>query len=324
MVETSREKAIMLTRTIPAVLAFCFIAVPLTASDRKGYPMDVNAGGVQKIVFDVQEGNFALRGSPQAKEIHMIISIDRMWIFKLGEQDILKRLIKISGEGTPEVTIRTDIPRGILSFGRAEYPIDFEVVVPDRAKLEIQDTSGNIAIRDMNGHVTVHDGSGTVALRNLNGGVSLQKESGDVKISDIRDAARIESKTGQMDIRRTGALDIRDADGNLTISDAASARVRSRGGNLHISNVKGDLEVDDESGEIILSRIGGKVDVRDTSGQIRAMDTGPLSIRDTSGDITVRRASSLDVIAKESGQIAVGGILGPVNVPPGFKIKKLK
>jgi hypothetical protein len=314
----------MVTRTIFGLFAICIVSAPVGASDRKAYPMNVSAANVQKIVFDVQEGNFALRGAPDAKQIRMMVSIDRMWVFRLGEQDILKRLIKISGEGTPEVTIRTEIPHALSSFGRAQYPIDFEVVVPDNAKLEIRDTSGIIEITEMKGDVEVQDGSGTVALRNLSGGVLLQKKSGDVKISDVSGAVTIESETGQMDIRRTGTLDIRDANGNITIADAGSARVRSRGGNLRISGVKRDLNVDNESGEIVITRVGGKVEVRDTSGQIRVEDTGPISIHDTSGDIAVRRAASLDVVTKESGRIAVGEIAGPVHVPAGFKVNQLQ
>ncbi len=78
--------------------------------------------------------------------------------------------------------------------------------------------------------------------------------------------------------------------------------------------------MDNEAGEIVLSRVRGSVDVRDTSGQIRAEDTGPLTIRDTSGDITVRRAASLNVVTKESGQIKAGSISGTINVPAGFKV----
>jgi hypothetical protein len=316
--------AAMLLRKTIGLLAICIFSVPLAASDRKAYPMDVSTAGAEKIIFDVQEGSLILRGDPQAKDVRMMVSIDRMWIFKLGEQDILKRLITISGERTPEVTIRTDIPRGISNFGGGEYPIDFEVVVPDHLKIDVRDTSGKIQISDTKGDVAIQDGSGSLALRNLSGKVILNKKSGDVRISEISGALTIESESGQMDIRRVGTLNIGDANGNLTITDAAAARVRSRGGNVRISDVKGDLDVDDESGEIILRGITGKTDVRDTSGQIRAEDTGPLRIRDTSGDITVRRAASLDVIAKESGRIAVDGIAGPVSVPPGFKVNQLK
>jgi DUF4097 and DUF4098 domain-containing protein YvlB len=309
---------------IAGIILGCFLSVSSMAAERKSYPMNVRADGVQRIVFDVQEGDFVLRGSPDAKEIRMMVSIDRMWIFKLGEQDILKRLISISGEGSPEVTIRTDIPRGILSFGRAAYPIDFEIVVPERANLSVRDTSGKIEIEDMQGNVAAQDGSGTVSFWNLRGGLSLRKQSGDVKTRDISGVAMIDSETGQMNLQDMGELEIRDANGNITVVGASSARIRSRGGNLRVSNVKGNVQVDNESGEIILSRIGGSVDVRDTSGQIRTADTGPLTIRDTSGDITVRRAASLNVAAKESGAIAAGGISGSLTVPASFKVKQLK
>lgn len=314
----------MVTQGIVSFFILCILSAPLAAAGRKAYPMDVSVRDLQRIVFDVQEGNFVLRGAPDAKEIRMMVSIDRMWIFKLGEQDILKRLIKISGEGTGEVMVKTDIPRGISSLGRAEYPIDFEVVVPDHARLEVHDTSGKIEITDMKGDVEVQDDSGTLALRNISGGITLHKKSGDVKISDIKGAAIIESQSGQMDIHGMDTLDIRDANGNITITDIASARVRTRGGNLRIADVKGDLNVDNESGEIVISRVGGTVDIRDTSGQIRTEDTGPLIIRDTSGDITANRAASLEVIAKESGKIAAGGIGGEVKAPPGFEVKPIR
>jgi hypothetical protein len=100
------------------------------ASDRKTYPMDIPAGAVRAINFDVQEGEFVVRGDPTATSVSMRVSIDRFWIFRLGEEGILKRLIKISGEGTSQLTIATDLPRSLANWGRAEYPIDFEVVVP--------------------------------------------------------------------------------------------------------------------------------------------------------------------------------------------------
>ena len=92
------------------------------ASDRKTYPMDIPAGAVRAINFDVQEGEFVVRGDPTATSVNMRLSIDRLWAFRLGEEGILKRLIKISGEGTSQLNIVTDIPRSLANWGRAEYP----------------------------------------------------------------------------------------------------------------------------------------------------------------------------------------------------------
>ena len=128
------------------------VALPLFAGARKSYPMNLPATGVQSVVFDVQEGDFVLRGDPAATEVRVNVSIDRTWIFKLGEEGILHRLITVSGQGTKELRIVTDIPRALSNWGRAQYPIDFEVVVPAghegaRARHLGQDRAGGRAGR---------------------------------------------------------------------------------------------------------------------------------------------------------------------------------
>src|SRR5262249_28482951 len=147
-----------------AALIFLLFAHVSWASDRKTYPLDIPAAGVRIISFDVQEGEFMLRGDPNATSVGMRVSIDRLWIFRLGEEGIVKRLIKVTGAGTSELKIVTDIPRSIANFGRAQYPIDFEVVVPARIPLQLRDTSGIIRISQMNAPVEVHDGSGTLTI----------------------------------------------------------------------------------------------------------------------------------------------------------------
>src|SRR5262244_199066 len=80
------------------------------------------------------------------------VFIDRFFIFKLGERDILRRLIHITGQGTTDMlTVATDIPRSLSNWGRAQYPIDFEVIVPESMKVRVRDTSGDIHIRDVSG-----------------------------------------------------------------------------------------------------------------------------------------------------------------------------
>lgn len=44
-----------------ASLALAFV-LPAFAGDRKSYPMNLPAAGVESVVFDVQEGDFVVRG----------------------------------------------------------------------------------------------------------------------------------------------------------------------------------------------------------------------------------------------------------------------
>ena len=310
-------------RFILAAALMILFALPAVAADRKSYPMNVPAAGAESVVFDVQEGDFVLRGDPAATEVRMNVSIDRTWIFKLGEQDILKRLITVSGQGTQELKIVTDIPRALSNWGRAQYPIDFEVVVPAGMKVRLHDTSGKIELVGVRGDVEIDDGSGTLAVWQLGGALRVRKQSGDIRVEEVRGATILNSHSGQTHLARLNALEVEDSDGNLDISDVASARIHNRGGNLSVQRVKGDVEINDDSGEIVVADVAGAVQIRDTSGQIRTARTGAVTIQDTSGDVTVVQAASLRVNSKESGEVMVRGMQGPVEAAPGVKVKPI-
>jgi hypothetical protein len=286
------------------------------ASDRKTYPLDIPAGAVSAISFDVQEGEFVLRGDPTVTSVKMRVSIDRLWVFRLGEEGILRRLINVSGQGTNQLKIATDIPRSLANWGRAEYPIDFEVVVPAGIPVQIRDTSGTIRISQLDAPVDVHDGSGTLVISDIHGAVTVVKESGDIQVERVSDLTRITSKTGQVKLHELAGLEVEKSEGNVDVVHTGSARIRNKGGNLRVSDVKGTLEIEDESGEIQIADVEGDVKIRDTSGQIRASHVGAVTIDDTDGDITVRQATSLLVRQKESGQVKVLSINGSVEVPP--------
>ncbi|MDP9263373.1 MAG: DUF4097 domain-containing protein [Acidobacteriota bacterium] len=305
-----------------APLALAFV-LPATASDRKSYPMNVPAAGAESVVFDVQEGDFVLRGDPVATEIRMNVSIDRAWIFKLGEEGILHKLITVSGQGTKELKITTDIPRAISNWGRAQYPIDFEVVIPAGMKVRLHDTSGKVELVAVRGDVETDDGSGTLAVWQLGGALRLRKQSGDIRVEEVRGPTVINSHSGQIHLARLNALEVEASDGNLDVSDVASARIHNRGGNISVQRVKGDVEIDDDSGEIVVADVAGAVHIRDTSGQIRTARTGAVTIQDTSGDVTVVQAASLHINAKESGEVMVRSVEGQVEAAPGVKVKPL-
>jgi len=308
---------------LAAVAALMLVLAPFSfAASSHGYTMDVPAANVRSIAFDVQEGDLIIRGDPNATTVQMRVSIDRYWLFRLGEAGILKRLVKVSGEGTPELKIVTYIDPSWHNYGRAEYPIDFEVVVPAAAVLNIRDTSGVIEISGINSAVEVHDTSGTLAVRHVKGPLSIDKESGDVKVEDVIGTVTLASRSGQLQFLRVGELNVTASDGNLDVSGTGSARLINKGGNIRISGVNGSVRIDDDSGEIQVSQVGGDVSIRDTSGQIRASHVGALTVDDTSGDLVVDGAQSVNVRTKESGQVKLKNIAGEINVPPGITLAR--
>jgi len=292
------------------------------AASRHGYTMDIPAAGVRAIAFDVQEGDLVIRGDAAATSVQMHVTIDRYWLFRLGEKDILKRLIKVTGEGTPQLKIVTDIQPSWRNYGRAEYPIDFEVVVPAGAVVHVHDTSGKIEISGMTSSIHVQDGSGTLSVQRAKGPVDVTKESGDIVVEEVAGNVTINSRSGQMRLKRLGELNVTASDGNIDVSDAGSVRLINKGGNIQISRVTSGVNIDDDSGEIQVSDVRGDVAIQDTSGQIRATRVGALTVDDTSGDVTVDGAKSVNVRTKESGQVKLRNVAGDVKVPHGITMAR--
>ena len=313
----------MLSRKVIAVVVAIVALAPASwAARRKMFPMNVPAAGAKTVAFDVQEGDFVVRGDPSVNEVQMRVSIDRYWLFKLGEEGILKKLIQVDGEGTGALTIRTRIEPSWRNWMRAEYPIDFEIVVPAGANLQVHDTSGKIVITEMRGQVAVEDTSGTLEVQSVAGPVRIEKESGDIRVIDVAGAVTIGSKSGKLHVDRVGTLEILRSSGNVEVMDAASARIENKDGNITVNGVKGALIIDDDSGEIQVRNAGGEVAIHDTSGQIRTVQTGPLTVDDTSGDLTVERAASLTIRSKESGAVKVKNVSGKVEAPETVAVKR--
>ena len=189
--------------------------------------MQMPAAGVRTIGFDVQEGELVLRGDPHATSVSMRVSIDRLWIFRLGRKESSNDPSRSLGEGTGELKIVTDIPRSIASWGRAEYPIDFEVGLPAGIPLQVRDTSGSIRISPLNAPVEVHDGSGTLMISDVHGVVTVVKDSGDIQVEPVSDVTRITSKTGQMRLHDLARLEIEESDGSLEIVTTGPGHIRA-------------------------------------------------------------------------------------------------
>jgi len=62
---------------VPCFISLLFVSGSW-ASKRKTYSMDINASGVHTITFDVQEGEFVLRGDPSATTVSMRVSIESL------------------------------------------------------------------------------------------------------------------------------------------------------------------------------------------------------------------------------------------------------
>ncbi|MEZ4416574.1 MAG: hypothetical protein R3E10_12575 [Gemmatimonadota bacterium] len=133
-------------------------------------------------------------------------------------------------------------------------------------------------------------------------------------------AADITDGSGEIEIRGTGPLTLRDGSGSLTIRDiVGGARIDDGSGEIEISGVQGDVEVEDGSGGITIEEVSGGVHLRDGSGQveIRGVErdvevsdkgSGQIEVQDVRGDLRVQ--------GTRRERIRYANVAGEVDLPP--------
>jgi len=122
--------------------------------------------------------------------------------------------------------------------------ISMTVTVPASMDVFIDDGSGFIEVKGLDGDVTIEDGSGSIDLSEIRGAVTIEDGSGWINIDNV--AASVEIRD------RSGGISVSRVDGDVTIDDGA--------GNMAVRDVSGNLViVDNGSGRLRYSGIGGQI-----------------------------------------------------------------
>jgi len=122
--------------------------------------------------------------------------------------------------------------------------VSMTVTVPASMNVFVDDGSGFIEIRNVDGNVTVEDGSGSIDLSEIRGNVTIEDGSGWIDVDNVTASVKIKDRSGGISVSRVK--------GDVTIDDGA--------GNMAVRDVSGDLViVDSGSGRLRYSGIGGQI-----------------------------------------------------------------
>lgn len=254
-----------------AALVACTLAIPAYATDCEHTAhRTANAAGpdIKRLVVEAGAGDLVVRGS-ESREV----KVDGQACASSAELlDGIKLEIRREGDTVYLRTALPDISDALLGFTRYAY-IDVTVDVPKTAMLEVEDSSGDLQVSEVQGAKIV-DSSGDQRVEHIAGDLDIGDSSGEIRIADVRGGLRLKDSSGDVDVDgiqgdvlvtvdSSGDLDIRHVDGGVHILNDSS-------GAIEIENVKRDVAIDkDSSGGIQVRDIGGNFTVRsDGSGGI--------------------------------------------------------
>lgn len=215
----------------------------------------------------------------------------------------------VNGRGAVVTIDVTDIPQGFRVvererggsvvfdiqgrntwFSRVSGDPTVRVELPSGTNLDIQSSSGDIAIETIRGTVRLRSSSGDIAIEDIGGEAFIDSSSGDIRVGEATGAFVIDSSSGDVRMRRyRGAMQARTSSGDIEVAElriTGATEVVSSSGDIQI-DLDNDLRdityvLQSNSGNLQYGTIRGEKTLSGGAGRFQ------IHASTSSGDISIR------------------------------------
>jgi hypothetical protein len=133
-------------------------------------------------------------------------------IYQRSANDDYRLVLEADGENGARLVAEA----ASTAFSSSDY-IDLTILVPRSTHLRIEDGSGSIRVRGVDGDLDLEDGSGSVTIAMIGGNITINDGSGSLSIEGIGGDLRIDDGSG--------SIDVSEVAGKVTVSDGSGADV---------------------------------------------------------------------------------------------------
>jgi len=183
--------------------------------------------------------------------------------------------------------------------------IDFELVVPEGAAVDVQNTKGAIVLAGVRGAVVAQNVTGRIALEDVRGPMRLRTVSGDVIAERVAGPIEGSAVSGSLSFRRSRLwrTDVQTVSGDVTVegdlAGASQHRLRTISGDVSLALSGSSFRVDYRSLSGALHASRGDEQLRHEQRYMREALVGDgrvvVQVRTTSGPLSLLRAAEPDV-----------------------------
>lgn len=223
------------------LIALLSLSLAALAGADKTEKLNLAAGGIDRLEIDCGSGFLHITGKAGLSEIRVTAEIEvdgGRDVDEFIERNVTLRLEKRGNRAFLESKVDNSF------FSNRNAVINLTVEVPQPMALDINDGSGSIEIRDIEGDIILDDGSGSLTIERVRGRVEIEDGSGSIDIDDVEGDLEVDDGSGSLTIRRiSGSVEVTDGSGSITIDTVSKdVYIRESGsGGLSIDNVSGKV-----------------------------------------------------------------------------------
>jgi hypothetical protein len=254
------------SRVTTLAIVSALVTAPTLGAQERGHvtaprTARVSAGGARVARIEARAGTLRIEGRAGVTEIQA------RGTARASSRALLDQ-VRLTAERRGDVVyVIVEIPelRGNWSDDDEHASLDLVVEVPKTLALDVEDRSGDLAIRGV-GPLELVDHSGDATIEDVGGRLQVRDGSGELRIRDVRGDVTLDDGSGSVHlhtIRGSVTVD-RDGSGSFDAENVTgSVRIGSKGsGSVDVAHVGGDFVVDRKgTGSIEHRDVRGRVDV---------------------------------------------------------------
>lgn len=200
-----------------------------------------------------------------------------------------------------------EIKGGRKLRGIEEIQVDMEVSVPEGVNLKLMNKYNDITLEEIKADVEIKNYNGNVETQNIDGDLKLDLKYGNATIGSVKDAG-LEIYESKLVMGNCNSLKLNSKYSRHTFSKIKAADINSYEGNFEISDVQGDLVVEDKYSVWTVSSVkSGKIKSYDTEWTIGSIED--LFVRSKESEFSIGSAEEIDCEKTYQDEMKIG-ILG--------------
>ena len=252
-------------KTIIVGLTITFLAVNAQASTyREKRELNMAAKGIQVLDISCGAGALVIEGKEQHDiKIEAEIEIEGMSDKKAKEFIKDKIELTLARKGTVAY-LKSKVNDGF--WGSKDAQVNLVITLPPHLNLKVDDGSGSIRLRRMDGDVSIKDGSGSIEVIDTKGNLTIVDASGSTDVRNIQGDVTVKDGSGSISAEKIGGdLTLMDGSGSIEVKGVeGSVLVNDGSGSIDIHDVQKDVTIEsDGSGSCNISGVKGGVFRRD-------------------------------------------------------------
>ncbi len=225
---------------------------------RRTVELDLPTTGIDLVDITARAGSLDVEGAAATRTIQVTATI-------CASDDERMEGLDVSLErSSSRALVETIFPERDRGWRDGYARIDLTVRVPHGMDARVTDGSGHANISGV-GALDVDDGSGHLVLRDIDGEVDIEDGSGHVEIYNVAGSVRLDDGSGIITISGVdGSVTLHDGSGTIEIDNVtANVDVREKGsGTIEVRDIEGNFRVSGTRRERIqFDNVGGTLDL---------------------------------------------------------------